>query len=173
MVPVRCRARGLNNAALAAGLLLAAFALALGFARRRMVAAVGLVCAGVTIATALAVSPVPREYSFIGCWASLAAVAATVYWPQLLRDRPWLWLVLATNCGAWAGLVLAVDALTGWALQQSLSALFLAIPASMCVDRGWAIVPRVVMGWLLAVALLAGAMSQIVEHPGYLPDHRE
>ena len=59
------------------------------------------------------------------------------------------------------------------ALLPVIAALLLCLPAQFCVARGWAIAPRVVTSWLLAVALLVGAIPHLIVHPGYVPDHRE
>ena len=156
----------------AAGLLLAVVAFALAFAGRRI--ASGGIVAGVAacLATILLVRVPAPSWVFAGCWASLIATALSVYFPQALQRWPWLALPLAANGGVWAPLVVATQAAATDVLPI-LATLALIIPASLCVARGWALAVRVVTSWLLAVALLVGAIPYLVVHPGYVADHRE
>ncbi|MEO6153950.1 MAG: hypothetical protein ABIT09_05540 [Croceibacterium sp.] len=162
----------MRGAGIAAGLLLAALAFALGFVPRR-VAIGGIVMAALsTLAVAFTVTPHDVDLTYAGCWLSLILAAVSVYWPRPARRLPWLCLAFSLNAGGWAGLVLASEpaaARPPW----SLLALLLVIPATLCVERGWSLAPRVVTSWLLAVALLVGAIPHLVVHPGYVRDHME
>jgi hypothetical protein len=156
----------------AAGLLLAVVAFALAFVGRRIAIAGIAICALACVVTILVERVPTPPWVFAGCWSSLIVTAFLVYFPQGLRRWPWLALPLAANGGAWAALVVATEAAGSDALPI-LGTLALIIPASLCVARGWALAVRVVTSWLLAVALLVGAIPLLVVHPGYVADHRE
>lgn len=154
---------------IAAGLLLAVFAFALGFVPRKVALAAALVCVLAALASA-SFGGVPPGVAFTGCWASLTLAALSVYWPRTAQRTAWLCLAFAADAGIWAGLVVSTEA--PWpATLQVLPVLLLGLPAAWCVDRGWTIVPRIVTSWLLAVAILVGAIPHLVVHPGYEPDH--
>ncbi len=161
----------MNNAAIASGLLLAVLACALAFLSRR-VAIAGVVTAGIAAtAVALTVSSPETDVALTGCWISLIIGALSVFWPKLAR-RGWLLPVaFSANAGVWAGLVLAADGAAA-ALVPALLALLIVLPATFSVERGWTIAPRILTSWLLAVALLAGSIPHLIDHPGYVPDHR-
>lgn len=162
----------MRGAGISAGLLLAALAFALAFLPRR-IAAGGALLAGLAALAGTYLPPAANlDLIYAGCWVSLVIAALGVYWPRALQRVPWLAAVLALDCGIWAGLVMASEpaaARPPW----SLAALLLVIPASLCIERGWTIAPRVVTSWLLAVALLVGAIPHLVIHPGYVRDHME
>ena len=154
---------------IAAGLLLAVFAFALAFVPRKVALTAALVCLLAAL-VAPSVGGVPPGVAFTGCWASLALAALSVYWPRTAQRTAWLCLAFAADAGGWAGLVVSTEA-PWWATLQVLPVLLLGLPAAWCVDRGWTIVPRIVTSWLLAVAILVGAIPHLVVHPGYEPDH--
>lgn len=161
----------MNNAAIASGLLLAVLACALAFLSRR-IATASVATAGIfTAAIALTVAPPAIGIALAGCWISLGLGALSVFWPKLAR-RGWLLpIAFSANSGVWAGLVLADDGGHA-ALVPALICLTLVVPAAFSVERGWTIAPRIVTSWLLAVALLAGSIPHLIDHPGYVPDHR-
>ncbi len=161
----------MRGAAVAAGLLLAVLAFALAFMPRRVAATSAIVAVMVAIG-ASAISGTDVEIAFAGCWIGLIATALFVYWPRLVRDSAGTaGPLLATNAGLWAGLVVSTEATTT-TLVMVLPVLLLIIPAAWANARGWTIAPRVVTSWLLAVALLVGAIPHLVVHPGYEPDHQ-
>lgn len=80
-------------------------------------------------------------------------------------------MIFCANAGVWAGLVVAIEPVPV-ALAPVLAVLFIGFPARLCLARGWTIALRVVTSWLLAVAMLVGAIPHLVIHPGYVPDHR-
>jgi hypothetical protein len=156
----------------AAGLLLAVVAFGLAFVGRKIAIAGIAVCVAACIATILIERvPVPA-WVFAGCWASLIVTAFQVYFSKGLQRWPWLALPLAANGGVWAALVVATQGAATDVLPI-LATLIVIIPAGLCVAYGWALAVRVVTSWLLAVALLVGAIPVLVVHPGYVPDHRE
>ena len=159
----------MKGAMIAAGLLLAVFSFALAFVPRKVALGAALVCV-LTAVAAANVGGVPSGVTFTGCWASLALSALSVYWPRTAQNTAWLCLAFAANAGAWAGLVVSTEA-SGSAVIRVLAVLLLGIPAAWCIDRGWTIAPRIVTSWLLAVAILVGAIPHLVVHPGYEPDH--
>ncbi len=162
----------MRGAAIAAGLLLACLAFALAFVPRRTAMAACGAAAAAVVATYFLLAIPPVELAFTGCWISLAISALSVYWPAAAQSRCWLCLFFAANAGIWAGLVIKTES-PPTALLPVIAVLLLIIPARYSVGRGWAIAPRVVTSWLLAVALLVGAIPHLIVHPGYVPDHRE
>ena len=150
-------------------LLCAAVGLALAFAPRRTW--VPSVVTLITTTSALAALSIPREWLegvFLGCWASVAATAATVHLTRRLTARRAV--VLSLNAGFWSGAVLA---LTGSRLDiaKALVGVLLLFPARVIVGRPAPIVVKVVSSWLIAVAILAATLQFIPVTPGYLPDH--
>jgi hypothetical protein len=129
-------------------------------------------CALACVVTVLLVRVPTPTWVFAGCWSSLIVTAILVYFPQAVQRWPWLVLPLAANGGVWAVLVVGTEAVATDALPI-LATLALVVPARFCVARGWVLAVRVVTSWLLAVALLVGAIPLLVVHPGYVADHRE
>lgn len=155
---------------IAAGLLLTVLTFALAFVPRK-VAVGSAVAAALAALVAAGIAAVPPEIAFSGCWASLLIAASSVYWPRIARGSSWLCAAFAANAGLWAGLVVATEE-PPLAVVKVLPVLLLGIPAACCVARGWAIAPRIVTSWLVAVAILTGAIPLLVVHPGYKPDHQ-
>jgi hypothetical protein len=161
-----------RGALVAAGLLLAVAALALAFAPRR-IAVFGALCAAlICLAATVMPSVLPFKWAFAGCWLSLIGTALLVYFPQPIRRWPGAALAVTANAALWAGLVASSESTVEQVILV-LPVLLLVIPASLCVALSWSIAPRIVTSWLLAVALLVGAIPYLVVHPGYEPDHRE
>lgn len=147
-------------------------ACALGFLSwRPAFAGAGLAAAG-TLTASLIIGPVPADIALAACWISLAFAALGVFWPRY--SRRWLagsWLFSAL-AGLSAGLALGQpDVGTHPLVVLSILPLVGAL-AMLCIGRGWAIAPRILTSWLLAVAILAGSIPYLVDHPGYVPDHR-
>jgi hypothetical protein len=127
---------------------------------------------GATLAalSLVAVPPGWLEIAFLGCWASTAATAATVHLPRGLGVRGAL--ALSLNAGVWAG---AVVALAGSPvdLLKAAPCIFLVLPAAWLVRRGASIAVKVASSWLIAIAILVGALPFLPVTPGYQPDHIE
>lgn len=161
----------MRGGALPAALLLAALGLALGRAswRTQIWSVIALVGA---VATLLQVKFVDGwiEIAFLGCWASTAATAASVYLPRS-PGMP-ACVVLSFNAGLW---VSAVVALAGAPpdLIAAFPAILLAFPAAWLTRRRAQIAVRVASSWLIAIAMLVAALPFLSTTPGYLPDHLE
>jgi hypothetical protein len=156
---------------LPAALLLSALALALSFAplRIRLVCFVTLGCT-LVVGSAFDTPPGWLEIGFLGCWTSIMATAIAVHLPR----GPGLGggIVLSVNAGVWAS---AVVALSGNAadILKALPALLLVLPGAWLVARRASIALKVASSWLIAIAILAGALPFLPATPGYLPDHLE
>lgn len=127
----------------------------------------------IAVAVLAGTIPLPAAFAEIalaGCWASLLACALCVFWPGV--PASWMVLAIAANAGLWAGLVTATEAKPG-DLWRALAAVLLVIPAAWAVRRGYAVAPKVVTSWLVAVAVIAAFLPIVTVHPGYLDDHRE
>ncbi|MGX7896503.1 hypothetical protein [Tsuneonella sp. HG222] len=163
----------MTNAVIAPGMLMAVLALALGFHDARR-AGIGLLLAVAATLLAVLISSHLRLTPIVltACWLSLIATTGLVYWPRASARHASAVLYLAcANAGLWSGLVVAAEDATS-RLPLVFAPLLLVVPASLCVRRDWAIAPRVLASWLLAVAVLAAALPLLVSHPGYVPDHR-
>ena len=159
----------MRGGALPPALLCAALGLALAFAPRRTW--VPSVVTVTTTTSALAALSIPGEWLegvFLGCWASVAATAATVHLSRGLTAR--CAIVLSLNAGVWCGAELA---LTGSRLDvaKALVCVLLLFPAGLIVGWRAAIIVKVVSSWLIAVAILAATLQFLPVTPGYLPDH--
>lgn len=156
--------------ALPPALLCAALGLALAFAGWRTAAATVLVLAVSAAASSLA--PWPETWSaalMLAVWLAVIALGMSVH----LRDRRLTPLCLGAGA--------AVGALTGAAvavagapldLAVALPCVLLFLPGRLLVQRRLGVAVKVAASWLIAVALLAGALST-VPTPGYEPDHME
>jgi hypothetical protein len=159
----------LRGGALPPALLSAALGLALAFAPRR-IWRLSLVTLAVT-ATALAMTAVPRGWLngvFLGCWLSVAASAASVYWPGALG--PQRAIALAFNAGFWSGAVVAVSG-SRLDLLKALPCVIALFPAALIISLRAPIVVKVVSSWLIAIAVLAATLQFLPVTPGYMPDH--
>lgn len=159
----------MRGGALPPALLCAAVGLALAFAPRRAWLPSLVTVTGTTIV--LAALPIPREWLegvFLGCWASVAATAATVHLPRGPTASGAVGLSL--NAGLWSG---AEVALAGSRLDiaKALVCVLLFVPAAFIVDWRAPIIVKVVASWLIAVAILAATLQFLPVTPGYLPDH--
>ena len=150
-------------------LLFAALALALAFAPRRAVLSIVVAAIGALVVSRLAIPVRWQEAVFLGCWASIALAAAAVHLPRGIG--PHLAPLLGLNTGLWAGAVVAVSGAPR-DLTMALPLLLSAWPLRWLVARGGGLAIKVVSSWLIAVAILAAALSA-VPTPGYVPDHME
>lgn len=161
----------MRGAALPATLLLAALGLALGGASWRT-----WLCSVIALGgTVVVLSQIRFAYSwieiaFLGCWASTAASAASVYLPR--SPGMLAGIALSLNAGIWAS---AVVALAGAPLDliAALPAVLLAIPAAWLTRRRASIAVKVACSWLIAITMLVAALPFLSTTPGYLPDHLE
>lgn len=160
----------MRGGVLPAALLFGALAFALAAAPRR---AVLLALAVVLFAAPLIASlEFPRAWTeavFISCWLSVGFTAACVHLRRALGAGAAA--ILALNNALWAGATIAVAGTTS-DLLKALPVLLLVIPARYLVANGSGLAVKVVASWLVAVAILAGALSA-VPTPGYVPDHME
>lgn len=161
----------MSDGVLPAALAIAALSLLLGFAPRRT-AALALLVAGL-LAIGVSLSPLPSrliDAAFLSCWIVTASTALLTWLPN--PPRPPIALALAGLVGTAAGAVVAAGADASPSdVLRALPAALLVIPASLAVERGYPLVPRVVASWLIAVALLAAILPYAVTTPGYVPDH--
>lgn len=160
----------MKSSLIAATLLLVVLGFALGSLPRRA-ALSGVALAASMALVGAALPEIDVRLAFAGVWGSLIAAALMVYWPKPIRKWRLLGWALPSVAGLCAGLLAAHSGGPG-AAALIVPALFAALPAAWCVNRGWSIVPRVVTSWLLAVALLMAAIPYLVDHPGYVADHR-
>jgi hypothetical protein len=158
--------------AIAAAALMTTLAFALAFIPRRIAWPAGTLAAALMATFALFASSPPTEVAFTSCWLALIAIAASVYWPRAAQRSAILPLAASTVAGICAGLLLAAS--ERW-LTVPLALLFVlaTLAGTAATRRGWDIALRVGTSWLLAVALLVGAIPYLVQHPGYVPDHRD
>jgi hypothetical protein len=156
-----------NGVLMLAALQSCALALLLSFvpgAIARRCAALFLICAG-----ALSWVQAPPGWGPILLIASAISVLVTVL-PIHLQDRvsDLLALVLSACAGSLVGLTIAVGA--DAEPLATLPIILLFIVGRGLVTRGYSLVPKVISGWLVAIALLSAALP-LVATPGYVPDH--
>ena len=146
-------------------MLFATLGLMLGFVPRRTAviatAASLVVVVGVTV---LSVPDVSAAVGFPMIWLMIAVLSVFVYWPRF--QSPALTFTLAILAGMVGGVAIAPQSFS------PLLAIFVVVPATVAVVRGYAIAPRVIMAWLLAVTMLGAILPHVVAHPGYVADHR-
>ena len=161
----------MRGGALPATLLLAALGLALGRAPwRTWVYSLIALGGAVAVLSQIKFARDWIEIAFLGCWASTAASAATVYLPR--SPSPLVAVFLSLNAGVW---VSAVVALAGTPLDliAVFPAVLLAAPAAWLTRRRASIAVKVACSWLIAIAMLVAALPFLSTTPGYLPDHLE
>lgn len=160
----------MSNALVAMALMCAVVGLALTFAHERAawVAAGGLAATAV-VAWSL---PVPGSFDSLilsGLWLSTVATAALALFPIGFSQGGSI--AVAVNGGAWIGALGSVSSsFAQLALILPLALLF--IPGKWLSSRGHAIVAKVVLSWMMAVAALSFLVS-LMPTPGYVPDHME
>ena len=161
----------MRGGALPPALLIAAFALALAFAPRKIF--VTAMIAMAIPAVLISFVPVGHQWAdplFFGCWVSVLACALVVHLPGGVGPR--LAIVLALDAGFWAGAVIAVAGKPP-DLLIALPCVLLAFPGAWLVAKKWQIAVKVLASWLIAVALLVGTLQITTPTPGYVPDHMD
>jgi hypothetical protein len=151
-------------------LVFAALGAALSFAKPR----VRFWALGLALATAVGglmapYDPAWVEPIFLGCWVAVLLAAASTHFSGGLPSLGAV--VLALNCGAWAGAVTAVAGQPRDLLMAMPWAL-LVIPGAWLVRARRPIVVKVAASWLIAIAVLA-AVLPLIPTPGYMPDHMD
>ena len=143
----------------------ATLGLMLGFVPRHIamiaIAASLMVVIGITV---LSVPDVSAAIVFPMIWLMIAVLSVFVYWPRL--QSPALTVTLAILAGMVGGVATAPRSFA------PLLAISVVVPSTVAVVRGYAIAPRVVTAWLLAVTMLGAILPYVVAHPGYVADHR-
>lgn len=159
----------MRGGALPPGLLFAALALALAFAPKARLAAVGAALFVALAVVWLRVAGAAGDIAFIGCWASLVITAVSVHLPRGLGPRTAV--VLGANAGVWSG---AVVAAAGEPLDLAKAALALALcpVAVWAVRHKAAIAVKTVAAWLIAVGILVATLP-VLATPGYVADHMQ
>ena len=114
--------------------------------------------------------PLGSVAAITACWLAIVAISVFVYLPRLHTRA------LVYTAAVSAGIATSVAQLPmGGDISRLLPALGLLsiAPTLIAIRAGFAIAPRVVASWILAVALLAAILPFAVSHPGYVADHRE
>ena len=107
---------------------------------------------------------------FLGCWASVILIAASVHKPGGLgREAA---LVLSLNAGIWVGAVTAFSPCKV-NLLKALPVSLCMFPAIWVIRRNGLIAVKIVSSWLIAVAILAATLQFLPVTQGYLPDHTD
>ena len=160
----------MRGGSLPPALLCAAFGLALAFAPRRIFPyALALLAAAALAASFITFPTSWLDGVFFGCWISVIAASLSVHLPKRLGPR--LALVLAIDCGFWAGAVIAAaGARTD--LLKALPVALLCLPGAWLVATKRGIAVKVATSWLIAIAILAAALP-LTPTPGYMPDHMD
>ncbi len=159
----------MNGAPILVALLCASVGLLLSFSQRRTMAA------GLSLLTAAALGtawiggvPVSEHLALVAGAGAVGVTGLLVMLPR--ASHAWLWLLLSGNAGIWAGTLVSLAGRP--VMLSALLLALLALPGRWIVERGYAIVLKVVSGWLVAVGILAAALPMLTT-PGYAPDHME
>ncbi len=153
-----------------AAMVFAALGLMLAFVPRRTGAAgIALAIVLASLASLWNLGAFPNDAAIMTCWGTVAVMAALTYWPRPLARRTNL--AVAAIAGIVSGLAITAST-TPSSLWQPLLASLIIIPATVAVERGYGVAPRVVASWLVAVAVLAALLPYVIAHPGYVADHR-
>lgn len=161
----------MRGGAIPPALLCAALGMALSFAPRRMLPAAALALfAAASAASLIAVDRSWTDAVFMGCWVSVVLTALSVHLPRSIGQGGTL--LLAANAGVWTTAVVKVaGAPSDLARAAPLALLF--VPGIWLLRHGAAVAIKVAASWLVAVSILAGALSLAPVTPGYQPDHLE
>ena len=153
-----------------AAMVFAALGLMLAFVPRKT-AAIGLALAIVlaSVASLSRVGVAANDVAIMACWGAVLVLAGLTYWPDPAAQLTNI--AIAAIAGIVSGIAIVASATPSSFLQPVLASL-LIIPATVAVKRGYAVAPRVVASWLVAVAVLAALLPYVVAHPGYVADHR-
>ena len=160
----------MTDSALPAAMVFAALGLMLSFAARTIAAiSIALAVLMAFAASHVGSDTIVHQAATIACWGVILIMAILTFWP-----RQWpatVTIAVSGAAGFVAGAVVEAAA-TPLKLWPTMVVVLVVLPATLAVERGYNIVPRVVMSWLLAVAMLAALLPYVVSHPGYIPDHR-
>jgi hypothetical protein len=153
-----------------AAMVFAALGLMLAFVPRKT-AAIGLALAIVlaSVASLSRVGVAANDVAIMACWCAVLVLAGLTYWPDPAAQLTNI--AIAAIAGIVSGIAIVASATASSFLQPVLASL-LIIPATVAVERGYVVAPRVVASWLVAVAVLAALLPYVVAHPGYVADHR-
>lgn len=106
---------------------------------------------------------------FPALWISIIATAAIAYLPFSATSR---WVAPATvNAGLWIGLRASVSA-TWQQYAVGIAPIALFVAGRWFTKRDYSIVIKVVVSWLIAIAILSIFVS-MTPTPGYEPDHMQ
>jgi VanZ family protein len=153
-----------------AAMVFAALGLMLSFVpRNTAVTAVALAVFLALIASQVPIRAAFNDAAIMACWVAIAMLAIRTYWPG--RAARLSTLAISAATGIASGIAIAASVAPS-ALWQPMLASLVVIPATVAVERGYAVAPRVVVSWLVAVAVLAALLPYVVTHPGYVADHR-
>ncbi len=153
-----------------ASMVFAALGLMLSFVPRRTAVA----CIALAIVLALAASrlqfgAITNNVEKLLCWAVIMVLAIVTYWPARMAFLITAAIAAAAGLVAGTAIPAAGPLSTIW---QPILAVSVILPAAFTIERGYAVAPRVVVSWLVAVSVLAALLPYVVAHPGYVPDHR-
>ncbi len=161
----------MRTAILPVALLVAALAFALSFAPRRALWLGLPTFAVILVVTSFFRTPPDwQDLIFLACWISVVASAAMVHLSKGVS--PPIAVGAAANAGLWSGLLIASAGETVDLLKVMPIAL-LCIPGAWLAARPAKIALKVAASWLIAVAVLAGAIPFTTPTPGYVQDHME
>ncbi len=161
----------MRGGALPPALICAALGFALSFAPRGALGPGFLALATAAIgASLITVDPGWDDSVFFGCWVSVLLTAGAVHLPYGVGFK--LAMALALNAGFWTGAVIAAAG-APTDLLKALPLVLLCIPGAWLVAGRKSIVIKVVASWLVAVSILASALSITTTVPGYKLDHLE
>ncbi len=153
-----------------AAMVFAALGLMLAFVPRKTAAAsIALAVVLALAASQSNLAATTNDAAIMLCWTVVSVLAVRTYWPR--AEARLNNLALSAIAGIFSGTAIAASAAPS-TLWQPLLASVIIVPATLAVDRGYAVVARVVASWLVAVAILAALLPYVVAHPGYVPEHR-
>ncbi len=116
--------------------------------------------------------PVPGSFEAMilsGLWLSMIVTAALALLPRGFSVSGAI--AVGVNGGAWIGALGSLSSsLAQLAIILPLALLF--IPGKWISSRGYAIGAKVLLSWMMAVAVLSFFVS-LMPTPGYVPDHME
>ena len=102
------------------------------------------------------------------CASAVVVTALCVHVPRGIP--PWMALLLSVAAGLCTAVIVSLAAVP--VALAALPLALLALPGRWIVSRGYAIIPKILSGWMIAIAILAAALP-LITTPGYQPDHME
>lgn len=161
----------MREGAIPAATLCAALGFAVSFVPRSALLPVALALFAAAGTTSLiAIDRAWMDLVFLGCWVSVVLTAAAVHWPRGIGRQAST--ALAANAGFWSAGVVGVAG-TPSDLAKAIPLVLLFLPSMWLLRHKGAVVIKVAASWLVAVSILAGALSFAPVTPGYEPDHLE